>query len=98
MLPNETISEMFTRFTKINTALFSLGKLFTESENVRKILRSLPKSWLHKVTSMTDAKDLKRISVDELVGSLIAHEQVVAQLEIDENKTKKEKPIDPYCT
>ena len=33
------------------------------------------------------------ISVDELVGSLIAHEQVLAQLDVDENKAKKEKSI-----
>ena len=37
MLSNEIISDMFTRFTKVTTALYSLGKLFTESENVRKI-------------------------------------------------------------
>ena len=37
MLLNERISEMFTRFTKIKTALYSLDKSFTESENVRTI-------------------------------------------------------------
>ena len=46
MLPNETISDMFTRFTKVTTSLFSLGKFFTGTEKVRKILRSLPKSWI----------------------------------------------------
>ena len=46
MLPNETISEMFTHFTKITTALYSLGKVFTGTKKVRKFLRSLPKSWM----------------------------------------------------
>ena len=31
--------------------------------------------------------------MDELVGSLIAHEQILAQLTIEEDKNKKEKPI-----
>ncbi|XP_038882257.1 uncharacterized protein LOC120073484 [Benincasa hispida] len=55
---NETISEMFTRFTNIVNALKGLGKSYTTSENVRKILRSLPKSWEAKVTMIQEAKDL----------------------------------------
>ena len=46
MLPNETISEMFTRFTKITTALYGLGKVFTGTEKMWKLLRSLPKTWI----------------------------------------------------
>ena len=48
---------------------------------------------IHKVTSITDSKDLSQITVDELVGSLIAHEQILAQLDKEENKAKNEKPI-----
>ena len=33
------------------------------------------------------------ITVDELVGTLITHEQILAQLDKEENKTKNEKPI-----
>ena len=36
---NETITDMFTRFTNIITALKGLGKIYTTSKNVRKILR-----------------------------------------------------------
>ena len=49
MLPNESITNMFTRFTKITTSLFSLGRFISGQENVRKILRSLPKSWIDRL-------------------------------------------------
>ena len=40
---DESISSMFTRFTEIVNSLKSLGKTYTNSELVRKILRCLPK-------------------------------------------------------
>ena len=39
---DENVSEMSTRFTNIANCLKSLGKIYTNEENVRKILRSLP--------------------------------------------------------
>ena len=56
MLPNESISDMFTRFTKITTALYGLGKMFTGTEKVQKLLRSLPKSWIIFLTLLWDKK------------------------------------------
>ena len=41
---NESISNMFTRFTDIVNSLKSLGKDYTNSDLVRKILRSLPRN------------------------------------------------------
>ena len=43
MAPNESIKEMFTRFTLIVNNLHYLGKSFTNDEKFRKILRCLPK-------------------------------------------------------
>ena len=48
----------------------SLGKTFTTEELVRKILRFLPRSWKAKVTAIQEAKDLKKLSLDELIGNL----------------------------
>ncbi|KAH7857008.1 hypothetical protein Vadar_008009 [Vaccinium darrowii] len=45
MQPNESISQMFARFTNITNGLKSLGKSYTESEMTRKILRSMPTKW-----------------------------------------------------
>ena len=49
MKPDETIPQMLTRFTDIINGLTSLSKIYTNAEIVRKVLRSLPKSWETKV-------------------------------------------------
>ena len=41
---DESITEMFTRFTDIINGLKSLGKVYPNNAHVRKILRSLPKT------------------------------------------------------
>jgi len=43
MQSDESIKDMFTRFTDITNNLKSLGKTYTNEEMVRKILRCLPK-------------------------------------------------------
>ena len=70
----ETIMDMYTRFTHITNELKSLGKTFTTEELVRKILRFLPRSWEAKVTAIQEAKDLKVLSLDELIGNLQTYE------------------------
>jgi hypothetical protein len=70
----ESISEMFTRFTNIINSLKALSKCYTNVENVRKILRSLSKHWDAKVTAIEEAKDLTKMSLDEFFGSLMIHE------------------------
>ena len=66
----ETIMDTYTRFTHIAKELKSLGKTFTTEELLRKILRFLPRSWEAKVTAIQEAKDLKTLSLDELIGNL----------------------------
>jgi len=41
---------------------------------VRKILRSLPHSWEVKVTAIQEAKDMKKIALDELIGNRQTYE------------------------
>jgi len=66
----ETVMDMYTRFTHITNELKSLKKSFTTEELVRKILRFLPHSWEAKVTTIQEAKDMKKITLDELIGNL----------------------------
>jgi len=66
--------DMYTRFTHITNELKSLGKSLTTEELVRKILRFLPHSWEAKVTAIQEAKDMKKISLDELIGNLQTYE------------------------
>ncbi|GAV76806.1 UBN2 domain-containing protein, partial [Cephalotus follicularis] len=48
MHDNESISDMFTRFTTIINSLKNLDKSYSNQELVRKILRCLPKNWTPK--------------------------------------------------
>ncbi|XP_057990579.1 uncharacterized protein LOC131172959 [Hevea brasiliensis] len=90
MKSNETISEMYDRFMEIIGGIKSLGKTFTNEELVKKILRSLPKEWLPKVTSLKDSKDLSKVQLDELLGNLINYEMTLKREQVEEpNKAKR---------
>ena len=87
---DENISEMSTRFTNIVNCLKSLGKIYTNDENVRKILRSLPKRWEAEKTAIYEARDLKVLSLDELFGSLMTYKlEMNSKVEEEEVKPKK---------
>jgi len=51
-----------------------LRKSFTIEELVRKILRFLPHSWEAKVMAIQEAKDMNKLSLDELIGNLQTYE------------------------
>ena len=70
----ESIVEMFSGFLVIVNELEALGNTYTEVEKVMKILRSLPKKWETKVTTIQEAKDLTKLSLEELIGSLMTYE------------------------
>ncbi|KAL5578208.1 hypothetical protein UlMin_019907 [Ulmus minor] len=93
MKHDESITQMYTRFTDIINDLSSLGKKYSMSEKVRKILRSLPKQWEAKVTAIQEAKNLSTLPLDELVGSLMTHETTMKQNSDDSVKTDKEKNL-----
>ena len=73
MKENETIVKMITRFTDIVNGLEALEKTYKESEKVMKILRSLPSKWHTKVTTIQEAKDLTKLPMEELIGSLMTY-------------------------
>jgi hypothetical protein len=55
----------------------SLGKAYSTHDRIRKILRCLPSVWRPMVTAITQAKDLKTMNLEDLIGSLRAHEVVL---------------------
>ncbi|XP_057985288.1 uncharacterized protein LOC131170241 [Hevea brasiliensis] len=93
MKPRETISEMSTRFTDLVNVLKALEKEFTKEELVKKVLRSLPKSWETKVTVIFDTKDFSKFTYDELIGSLIAHEMFYDKSKSNVGDEKKKRGI-----
>ena len=74
MKETETIVEMITRSIDIVNGLEALRKTYNESEKVMKILRSLPSKWHTKVTAIQEAKDLTKLPMEELTGSLMTYE------------------------
>ncbi|MQM11648.1 hypothetical protein Taro_044557 [Colocasia esculenta] len=85
---NETISDMFARFMLIINVLKGLKKEYSESDLVRKILRSLLSSWNTKATIIEDSKDLSTKKLDELIGSLMTYEINVKRKETEEKPKK----------
>ncbi|KAH9715535.1 Integrase catalytic domain-containing protein [Citrus sinensis] len=88
MEQNESVYSMYTRFTDIVNTLGALGKTFSNSEKVKKIIRSLPKEWRPKRTAIEEAKDLNTLPLDDLIGSLISYEEDLAAEKGHEEKKK----------
>ncbi|KAK2452137.1 gag-protease polyprotein [Trifolium repens] len=88
MQEDESIDQMYGRFTIIINELNSLGKTYTTHETIRKLLRCLTKSWRHIVTAITESKDLSQMKLEDLIGSLKAHESI-----LQEDKPVKKKMI-----
>ncbi|XP_055960389.1 uncharacterized protein LOC126682248 [Mercurialis annua] len=82
MKPEESISEISSKFSDILNGLKSLGESFTDEMLVKKILRSLSDKWESKVTAIIEAKDLKKYGFDDLMGSLMTHEMVNSDEEL----------------
>ena len=91
MQANESITPWFDRYTTIVNQLNQLGKVIPENEMVKRLLRSLSKSWRSIVVAIREAKDLNKISLDEICGSLLTYEQKVNQIDEEEKKEFVEK-------
>jgi len=74
MNEEDYIDEMYSRFTSIVNELRSLGKIYSPHDRIRKLLRCLPSTWRPMVTTITQAKDLNTFALEDLIGTLRAHE------------------------
>ncbi|GKV11303.1 hypothetical protein SLEP1_g22568 [Rubroshorea leprosula] len=87
----ESIPNMYTRLNDIVTNLKALGKVYPSQEVVRKVLRSLPKNWKAKKTTIEKSKDLNTLKLEDLMGKLMTYEievQVDCGVEVVEKKKK----------
>ncbi|KAH9679703.1 hypothetical protein KPL71_026239 [Citrus sinensis] len=87
---NQVKESKISRFTDIVNTLGALGKTFSNSNKVKKIIRSLPKEWRQKRTAIEEAKDLNILPIDDLIGSLISYEE---DLEAERGNEEKKKNI-----
>ena len=91
MLEKESITTWFDRFTTIVNQLNQLEKIILEDELIKRLLRSLPKAWRPTMIAIREAKDLNKISLDEICGSFLTYEHEVNQFDEEEKKEIVEK-------
>ncbi|KAL4380053.1 hypothetical protein GQ457_02G025940 [Hibiscus cannabinus] len=89
MKPEEDIKTMSDHFSVIVNGLKGYGEIIPEDKLVRKMIYSLPNSWDSKKTAIIEAKNLKTLKLDELIGSLLTHEMMSKGKDDDEKKNKE---------
>ncbi|KAK2421778.1 gag-protease polyprotein [Trifolium repens] len=70
MKEEETIYDFHMNVLDLANSFDSLGERLSDEKLVRKILRSLPKRFDMKVTTIEEARDIASMKVEEVVGSL----------------------------
>ena len=74
MQANESITSWFDRYTTIVNQLNQLGRVISKNEMIRRLLKSLLKSWRSTVVAIREVKDLNKISLDEICGYFLTYE------------------------
>ncbi|GAU29778.1 hypothetical protein TSUD_161830 [Trifolium subterraneum] len=75
MKKSETVFDYITRVQTVVNQLTRNGETVTDARVVEKILRSLTYKFENIVCAIEESKDLSTLSVEELAGSLEAHQQ-----------------------
>ncbi|GKF87143.1 hypothetical protein Tco_0258020, partial [Tanacetum coccineum] len=73
----ESIDSDFARFETIITSLKALDEGFSSKNYVRKFLRVLNPKWRAKVTAIEESKNLSSLALDEIIGNLKVHKDVM---------------------
>ena len=79
MEDSESISDFFTRVTKLVNQIKVYGETLTIIVVVSKILRSLTMKFDHVVVSIEESKDVSTFSKEGLQGTLESHEQIMVE-------------------
>ncbi|KHN07855.1 Retrovirus-related Pol polyprotein from transposon TNT 1-94, partial [Glycine soja] len=75
MEESETIATYFTRVQTMTNQMQSCGETLSDEKIVEKILRSVHSRFDHVTVAIQESKDLSTLKLEELQGSLEAHEQ-----------------------
>ncbi|KAL5539316.1 hypothetical protein UlMin_045734 [Ulmus minor] len=88
MEEGEKVADFNSKLIDITNRSCMLGEEYVESKIVRKILRSLPHRFQGKVIAIEESKNVDKIRLEELIGSLETFE-----LGLGEEKKEKNKNI-----
>ncbi|CAM8914236.1 unnamed protein product [Rhodiola kirilowii] len=86
MQEDESIKDFNARICDLVNEAFTLGEALPEEKVVQKILRSLPKRFVMKVTAIEEANNTKTMSWKELIGNLCTYE--LQHLTVPDSKVK----------
>nr|XP_029116370.1 uncharacterized protein LOC109506093 [Elaeis guineensis]XP_029116372.1 uncharacterized protein LOC109506093 [Elaeis guineensis] len=75
MKNSESVQKFFSRVSVIINQMRIFGEDISDQKVVEKVLRSLSQKFDHVVIAIEESKDLSACSLNELMGSLLAHEQ-----------------------
>ena len=74
MEEDESFDKFYAKLKDIVNSTFNLGETILEPKIVRKVLRSLPKRFHAKITTIEESKDIDQIPLTELVSNLQIYE------------------------
>jgi uncharacterized coiled-coil DUF342 family protein len=80
MLGDETFREFYTKMSDLRNSMVSLEKFVLDVKLIQKIIRSLPKRFRTKVTTIEESNDLEEMKIEELVGSLQTYKLSLSHL------------------
>ena len=71
----ETLSQVHQRFNCLLIDLKTVGTVYSNSEVITKFMDALPESWSNYTMCLKLSKDIKTLSLSELYGIMLNHEQ-----------------------
>lgn len=75
----ETITDFYSRVQDLMNRASVLGKPFTQTRVVKKVLKSFPKSFRMKVTTIQENAGWENKTIGELMGNLHTYELQVPE-------------------